>query len=372
MNVLIAPDKFKGSLTAQQVCDAVELAFKEVHPTYSITKIPMADGGEGTAEILTSSAKGKVVKVKARDPLFREIESWYGVSSDGKTAFIEMAAASGLQLLKAEERNPRLTSSIGTGDLILNAIEHNVEKIIVGCGGSATNDAGIGMAATLGVSFLDEHENELKPIGENLLKVKSINTKGLVKEIQNCSITFIADVANPLYGESGAAFTFASQKGASKEDVTLLDNGLRNFAEVVERNFPDATTFAGSGAAGGLPVSANAFLNATHERGIDFIMRWLNIEEKIRHADLVITGEGKFDLQSLNGKVVSGIAEVCKKYQKKLWVICGECEISEPTWEKLGIERVISLSSKILDRNKSISLASGLLHQLMSEVISSL
>ncbi len=361
MNVLIVPDKFKGSLTAQQVCDAVEGVFLEVRRDDIITKIPMADGGEGTAEILTSIANGKKIKAKARDPLFREIESWYGISQDGKTAFIEMAAASGLQLLKADERNPCFTSTIGTGDLILNAIRNGAEKIIVGCGGSATNDAGIGMATALGVSFLDEHGNELRPIGENLLKIKSIDAKNLVKEIKKCYITFIADVENPFFGKNGASFTFAPQKGASVNEVELLDTGLRNYASVLEKIFPNSTTFAGAGAAGGLPVSAKAFLNATHERGIDFVMRWLDIEEKIKQADWVITGEGKFDSQSLNGKVVSGIAEVCRKYKKKLWVICGVCEVDESAWKQIGIEKVISLSSGVRDLDESISKAKELI-----------
>lgn len=372
MNVLIAPDKFKGSLTAQQVCDEVERSFREAHSNYSVTKIPMADGGEGTAEILTASSNGRILKVKVRDPLFREIESWYGVSEDLNTAFIEMAAASGLQLLKPQERNPLWTSSIGTGDLILNAIQNGAKRIIVGCGGSATNDAGIGMASALGVSFLNVDGNELKPIGENLGKIKSIDSRRLIKEIQNCSITFIADVENPLFGEHGAAFTFAPQKGASANDVVWLDDGLRNYAIALENILLGATAFAGAGAAGGLPVSAKVFLNATHERGIDFIMRWLNLEEQIKQADLVITGEGKFDSQSLHGKVVSGIAEVCVKHQKKLWVICGVCEVDEVVWRKMGIEKAISLSSHTFDRDESILKAADLIYELMNEAIRTL
>jgi glycerate 2-kinase len=268
MNILIAPDKFKGTMTSPQVCDAIASAILNVHPDWTIEKVPLADGGEGTCEILTSISGGAKVIAKARDPLFRKIETNYGLSPDRKTAFIEMASASGLPLLSREERNPLLTSSVGTGDLIAEALQQGVRKIIIGCGGSATNDGGIGMASALGISFLDENGNELSPIGENLSKIKTIDAHGAMQEISTCQFLLIADVDNPLCGREGASYIFAPQKGATSIAVDQLDRGLYHFASILNitygtsRNGKVITDFPGAGAAGGFPISARAFLNA--------------------------------------------------------------------------------------------------------------
>lgn len=323
----------------------------------------MADGGEGTCEILTSMSGGKRIKTKTRDPLFREIETWYGLSPDCKTAYIETASASGLQLLKFEERNPRLTSTIGTGDLIAHALQSGVKEIILGCGGSATNDGGIGLVSALGVSFLDSNGHELQPIGENLSRIHSINSSCLMKEIRVCRFTLLSDVDNPLTGPDGAAYTFAKQKGASADDIALLDLGLKHLAEVIESSGLGSSNFPGAGAAGGLPVSAHIFLNAILKSGVEFIIKQANLDESIKHADLVITGEGKFDQQSLHGKVVSGIAEVCRKHQKTLWIVCGVNELSENQWKQLGIDKVMALASHGSSEKESMKNASQLIHQ---------
>jgi len=345
MKVLIAPDKFKGSLTAQQVCDVVASTIKEKQLDWAIEKFPMADGGEGTCEILTNISGGKKVKAKARDPLFREIETWYGLSPDGQTAFIEMASASGLQLLKPEERNPLFTSSIGTGDLIAHALKQGVTSIILGCGGSATNDAGIGMATALGFTFLDLNGQPVLPIGDNLSKIISINFSDTMTEIQTCKFLVIADVDNPLFGPNGAAFTFALQKGASHPEIEQLDKGMKHFSKILEMTFgPGIIDFAGAGAAGGFPACARTFLNAKMKPGIDFIIDFAGVEEKVEQADLVITGEGKFDQQSLHGKAVSGMVRLCKKFNKCLWVVCGVSEVSEIQAKQLGIEKVLSIA----------------------------
>jgi glycerate 2-kinase len=346
MNILIAPDKFKGSLSAIQVCDAVASAIVEKHPAWPIKKFPMADGGEGTCDILTSIAGGKKIAARARDPLFREIETFYGISPDGNTAFIEMASASGLQLLKREERNPMLTSSIGTGDLIMHALRAGVKFIVLGCGGSATNDGGIGMASALGVAFFDSNGTNVKPIGANLSIIKSVSAKNALSEIALCQFLLISDVDNPLHGPQGAAHVFSPQKGATPSDVLALDEGLKNLEEILQVNYGlAATDFAGAGAAGGFPVSARVFLNADMKLGIDFIMEFSGMEEKIKWADLIITGEGKFDRQSLHGKVVSGMARVCLKHNKKLWVICGVSEVPHDLVIEMGIEKVLDIRS---------------------------
>lgn len=303
-----------------------------------------------------------MVKCKARDPLFREIESGYGLSGDGKTAFIEMAKASGLQLLKEDERNPKLTSTVGTGDLIAQALARGVEKIILGCGGSATNDGGIGMASALGIIFRDINGNELKPTGENLLKIHSIQTESINPQISKCNFILLSDVNNPLTGKNGAAFVFGRQKGASDEDIFILDEGLKNFATVL--NNPTLTEFPGAGAAGGFPVSAKAFLNAEVRSGIEFIMEFANIETKVETADLVITGEGKFDYQSLQGKVVSGLSTLCRKYKKPLWVICGISKVSDDEAKQLGVEKIMTISSLVKNLDESMNNAAELIRRL--------
>jgi glycerate kinase len=355
MKILIAPDKFKGSLNAQQVCDAVANGIYEKHPSWAVVKCPMADGGEGTAEILTAISGGSLVRCLVRDPLFREIESEYGLSADGKTAFIEMAGASGLQLLKKHERNPMRTSTVGAGDLIAHALSKGVDSIVLGCGGSATNDGGIGMASSLGVRFLDEDGNEIKPIGENLSKILSINSDRIHSEISRCKFILLSDVNNPLLGTNGASFIYGKQKGATDLDIIQLDEGLKNFSAVLNNSV--FTDFPGAGAAGGFPVSAKAFLNAEIRSGIQYILDSYSIDEKIKEADLVITGEGKLDQQSLQGKVVVGISKLCRFYQKPLWAICGISEVNDSELQQLEIEKVIPLVRNESDKEKAIDKA---------------
>jgi glycerate 2-kinase len=363
MNILIAPDKFKGSLTARQVCESVAHAVLEKHPSWTVQQCPMADGGEGTSEILTALSGGKRISAQARDPLFRDMETGYGISPDGTTAFIDTASASGLQLLKPQERNPRLTSTVGTGDLIAHALRSGVKEIIVGCGGSATNDGGIGLANALSVSFLDSDGHELRPIGDSLSRIHSINRDHAMKEIAGCRFILLSDVDNPLTGLDGAAHTFATQKGANPADIEILDRGLEHFARVMEQLGLGAANFPGAGAAGGLPVSAHILLNATLKPGAEFIMKQFNLADQIKQADLVITGEGKLDQQSLHGKVVSGIAAVCRTQQKKLWIICGINELPENQWRSLGADKVIALAPSSSSHEESIKQATQLIRQ---------
>ncbi|HYI76604.1 MAG TPA: glycerate kinase, partial [Chryseolinea sp.] len=222
MKVLIVPDKFKGSLDAIKVCEAIEEGLRESGRQLDFKSIPMADGGEGTCDMLTQYSHGKKIKVEALDPFFRKIEGEYGISGDGETAFIEMANVSGLQLLKVEERNALLGTTYGTGQLIAAALDRGVQSIILGVGGSATNDAGIGMGEALGAKFYDDTGNQLKPIGQNLKSIRSIDVKGLHPRIKEVSVTGICDVSNPFYGIHGAAHIFGPQKGASPDVVRFL------------------------------------------------------------------------------------------------------------------------------------------------------
>lgn len=343
MKVLICPDKFKGSLDARGVCRAIEEGVLRIHPDAEVRSFPMADGGEGTCALLTDIHQGQVVDVQVTGPLFAPVNARYGISGDGQMAFIEMAQASGLTLLRPEERNPMITTSFGTGELIADAIRRKAKKIILGIGGSATNDAGIGMAAALGFSFLDVDGEVLKPIGENLIHIHHIGRDRVNPELKNMRIVALCDVINPLYGPNGAAFVYGPQKGATASQVTLLDAGLRTFRRVVHKEFGISVDFPGAGAAGGLGAGAYVFLSATMQRGIAFMMEHASLAEQIAHADLVITGEGKIDDQTFSGKVVSEVVRLASAARKTVIAVCGKSDLSSEELQRRGISRVVSL-----------------------------
>jgi len=342
--ILIAPDKFKSSLTARQVCSSIEAGIHLIDPDIKVISIPLADGGEGTCELLTEYSNGSYVKIAVLNPLLNQIESGYGISSDGKTAFIEMAKASGLQLLDYVDRNPLVTSTFGTGQLIQHAMESGARHIIMGIGGSATNDAGIGLADALGFSFLSSSGERLKPIGENLINIDAINQQLVHPLLSQTKFTVLCDVDNPLHGKNGAAYVFAPQKGASPDDVERLDTGLKNFEKIMGKTFNSKIDFAGAGAAGGVGAGSKAFLNAEIKMGFDFVSMYTNLEESIRTAELIITGEGKIDIQTLSGKVVKGVAELSRKHAKRCVAFTGKLELSQELSSTLNIEKIISLT----------------------------
>lgn len=353
MKILIAPDKFKDSLDALQVSEAIERALKKLNSTHQIQLLPLADGGESTAQLLTEHTKGKWVTCVVHDPLLRKEKTGYGISGDGTTAFIEMAAASGLFLLTPFERNPLKTTTVGTGDLLEHALQQQVKKIVLAIGGSATNDAGIGMAWALGYRFYDNQNQALQPIGENLERLHRIDAAQVHPHLKKTEVVVLCDVTNPLYGTNGAAHVFGPQKGATEQDVIRLDKGLQNFAQVVKEQLQLSTDFAGAGAAGGLGAGAKVFLNASFTQGIDYVMQELNVEAAIRKADLVITGEGKLDTQTLSGKVVAGVTALAVRLNKPVIVITGRNELRETEWRQAGIDQVISL----VDENTSVEMA---------------
>lgn len=350
MNILVAPDKFRGSLEADEVCQAVRTGILQAYPDAIVTTIPLADGGEGTSRILTRQAGGSEVVMTVNDPLGRPVEASYGLSADGQVAFIEMAAASGLGLLEIEERNPMLTSTYGTGQLIRNAVEHGVRKIVLGIGGSATTDGGIGMAAALGYIFLDQNGNELSPNGASLGLIHSILRPQTDPGLANLSIVVACDVTNPLYGTDGAAFIYGPQKGADQEMVRMLDDGLRNLSAIAEKTFGrDVSQVPGAGAAGGLGAGCMWFLNATLKDGISIVMEQCNIASLIEKADLVITGEGKVDEQTLSGKVVQGLAGLCKEHDVPLAVVCGTLQITTEQARAAGMTYAVSVLNRPMD-----------------------
>lgn len=348
MKILIAPDKFKSSLTSEEACRAIRDGIKSTFPGSQLYTFPLADGGEGTSDILLFHMKGKKVNVNVHDPLFRIISAEYGLSSDGLTAFIDMSKASGLHLLNAQEKNVMRTTTLGTGELIRDAIDKGVKNIILGIGGSATNDAAIGAASALGFEFFSEENKSLLPVGEELVQMRKITTTNVHPCLREVTFTAICDVDNPLTGEKGAAHVYAPQKGATPEQVTMLDKGLKNFAGVVyECLHKEIEHIPGSGAGGGFGGGAIAFFNARLKRGVEVVIELTGFEKQLAEADVIITGEGKIDAQTLHGKLVEGISNLARKYKKKLIVIAGKNELSEHALANTGIDKIFALSDYV-------------------------
>ncbi|MDG1872047.1 MAG: glycerate kinase [Flavobacterium sp.] len=335
MKVIIAPDKFKGSLSAMEVCKAINRGLKNWDPAIETILHPLADGGEGTLAILQNYFELAKIEVVVKNPLFKDITASYLVSKD--TAFIEMSHASGLQLLQIEERDCMHTTTIGTGQLIADAIKKGYKKIVLFIGGSATNDGGIGMAAALGYDFFDSKGAVLSPVGASLIAIDSIDSSNRKLELNDIEFTVVCDVKNPLYGPNGAAYIYGAQKGASAESIALLDMGLQNFSKQVEIHLKiDVATILGGGAAGGLGAGAVCFLNAKIKSGIDFIMDQTNFDVAITGKDtLIITGEGSLDKQTVEGKVIKGISDRAHKNKIPFVIIAGIIKDQELIKEKL-------------------------------------
>lgn len=307
--IIVAPDSFKGSLTAAQVAEACRLGILDEFPAAKVVCLPLADGGEGTVDALSASEGLMKVKCMVSDPLMRPVEAWYALSSDGKSAVMEMAAASGLTLLSESERDPLQTSTYGTGEMILDALRRGCRRFFIGIGGSATNDAGMGMLRALGYRFADASGNPLEGRGSDLSRVVRIDVSGADPRLRESSFTVACDVDNPLFGPNGAAFVFAPQKGADEETVMQLDRGLRDFASVIMRDIGvDVSLMPGAGAAGGLGAAFCAFLGADLRKGIEMVLEAVGFDRAIGGASLIFTGEGSVDAQSLMGKVVSGVS----------------------------------------------------------------
>ncbi len=323
MKILLAPDSFKDSLSANEVCEALKRGILKALPQAQIVSLPMADGGEGTLETLVGSQKGRTVTSLVNDPLGRPIEAAYGMV--GSTAIIEMARASGLELLKPEERNPLKTSTYGTGQLILDALNQGCRHFIIGIGGSATNDGGAGMLQALGVRFLGGDGNEIQVEGGNLDDIARIDNSNLDSRIVQSKIRVACDVTNPLLGENGASHVFAAQKGADKSMIETLEMGLANFSEKTRQIVgQDFSLMPGAGAAGGIGFGLMAYLGAQLRSGFEIVSEWVGLEEEIQKSDLIITGEGKIDEQSRYGKVPSGVAQLAKKHGKPVICIAGQ------------------------------------------------
>ena len=328
--IVIASDSFKGSLSAAEVAACGERAVHRLLPDCEVVQLPVADGGEGTVETLTAALGGQSVTAIVHDPLGRLITARYGWIAQEQTALIEMAAASGLPLLPLEERNPWLTSTYGTGELIRNALERGCHKFLIAIGGSATNDGGMGLLQALGFRFLDAEGKELPGCGGSLQQIQQIDSSGVLVDLAQCQFTVACDVTNPFYGPTGAAYVFAPQKGADAEMVEALDQGLRHFAQLIHTTQGIAIDqLAGAGAAGGLGGGLVAFLNARLTPGIEMVLDALRFDTQITGADLIITGEGKLDAQTCMGKTPLGILRRAQQQGIPVVALGGAVEASE-------------------------------------------
>lgn len=359
MKIIIAPDKFKGSLTSAEVCKAITEGITRESKSVKILHFPMADGGDGFNSVLQHYFHTKPVVVDTVDPLQRPLQASYQWNVNDRVAIIEMATASGLVLLKEKERNPLQTSTYGTGLLIRHALEKGADRIILGLGGSATNDAGIGILFALGFHFIDKTGEELLPVGESLLKIDRIIPPVSLPIVR---IEIAADVENPLYGPDGAAYVYGPQKGADIAMVEQLDKGLRNIAAVIEKQFgKQIADFPGAGAAGGIAAGLSAFFEVEMKKGVDLVLQANGLEKELSDADLVITGEGKIDGQSGLGKVVGTMAALARKYEVPCIAFCGILEAGNNEIRNMGLSSVYPLEAEGLSLEESMAKAYPLL-----------
>lgn len=344
MKIVIAPDSYKESLSALDVATAIERGFKEIFPDAEYVKLPVADGGEGTVEAMVAATHGRIVQVNVTGPLGEPVAGFYGISGDEQSAFIEMAAASGLELVPAAQRDPLITTSWGTGELIRHALDAGVKHIIIGLGGSATNDGGAGMVQALGATLLNAQGNALGQGGGELASLARIDVSELDPRLKTCRIEVACDVTNPLTGDDGASAIFGPQKGATDEMIARLDNALHHYAKIIQRDLDvDVLTLAGGGAAGGMGAGLYAFCGAELRRGIEIVTDALHLAEHVADADLVITGEGRIDSQTVHGKVPVGVAKVAKKYHKPVIGIAGSLTADVGVVHEHGLDAVFSV-----------------------------
>jgi glycerate 2-kinase len=361
MKVIVAPDKFKGSLTSFEACRAISDGIKIANDKTEVIEFPMADGGDGFASVLQYYLKTEPVFCDTVDPLGRNLSVSYQWDEETQTAIIEMAVASGLVLLKEEERNPLQASTYGTGLLIKHAIEKGAKKIILGLGGSATNDGGTGILSALGFQLLSERGDHLKASGGNLLNIRKIIPASIIPQVK---FEIACDVQNVLYGLQGAAYVYAPQKGANKEQVEFLDKGLKNLADIVkEQSGKDISAIPGTGAAGGVAAGLLALFDVRMKKGTEIIIEAGEIEKRIPGADLVITGEGKIDGQSSEGKVVGCIAALAKKYGIPCFGFCGITDLDKSAIKKLGLKKILALQDGTVTNNEAMNNAAVLLKE---------
>lgn len=323
MKFVLIPDSFKGTLSSVQICKITAAKIREHFPDSKILEIPVADGGEGSVDAFLLAVGGEKIKVKVKNPYFEDMDSYFGLIDGGKTAVVEMASCAGLPLVE-NRKDPRLTTTYGVGQLMLAAAERGVKKIVVGLGGSATNDGGCGAAAAAGAKFYNKEGREFIPTGGTVIDIESIDLEGINKVFKDIEIITMCDIDNPMYGTFGASYVFAPQKGADEKCVEELDKGIENLSRVIaETTGKDISQLPGTGAAGAMGAGMVAFFNAKLQMGIQTVLDTVRFDEKIADADYIFTGEGKLDAQSLRGKVVMGIAQRAQQQEKKVIAVVG-------------------------------------------------
>ena len=339
MKVVIAIDSFKGSLSSIQAGNAIKDGVKTVFPEAEVYISPIADGGEGTMEAIVGATGGEIVRIPVHNPLAEEIIASYGIIPESKTAVIEMASAAGLPLIPAEQRNPLYTTTYGVGEMIGDAIEKGCRNFIIGLGGSATNDGGVGMLQALGFEFLDNKGDSIVFGAEGLSDLAEIRIENAMPELSECTFHIACDVENPLCGEKGASAVYGPQKGADNDDVEKMDKWLNTYAKLTKEVIPESNPdFPGSGAAGGMGFAFLSYLNSELKSGIELVIGQTNLEEHIKTADVVVTGEGRLDGQSAMGKAPVGVAKIAKKYGKKVVAFAGCVTDEAAECNKHGID----------------------------------
>lgn len=342
--VVLIPDSFKGTLSSTQICDIIGGRVKAHYPDCKIVSIPVADGGEGSVDCFLAALGGEKVYVTAKNPYFEDITSFYGIIDNGNTAVIEMAAAAGLPLVE-DRKNPRRTTTYGVGQLILDAAGRGVKKIVVGLGGSSTNDGGCGAAAAIGIKFFKENGEEFIPTGGTTHEIARIDISGKAKALEGIEIVTMCDIDNPMYGPTGAAHVFGPQKGADPEMVNFLDEGIKHLSEVIKKDLDqDLSTLPGTGAAGAMGAGMIAFFGSKLQMGIETVLDTVNFSSAISDADMIFTGEGKIDSQSLRGKVVIGVAKRAAKQNIPVTVIAGGADNGIDEAYNLGVTSIFSIN----------------------------
>lgn len=356
MKIVLAPDSFKESMTAKEACEAIEKGLRKVIDNLECVHVPMADGGEGTTQSLVDATGGKFYTVEVTGPLGERKEAIFGILGDEKTAILEMAEASGLEIVPREKRDATITTTYGTGELIKAALDKGVETILIGIGGSATNDGGAGMVQALGGKLLDRVGNEIGFGGGELAKLEKIDIANLDKRLKDVKIIVACDVQNPLTGPTGASHVFGRQKGANEEQREQLDKNLKHYAEIIRRDLgKDVETISGAGAAGGLGAGLMAFLSAELRKGIDIVIEYSKLEDKIQGADYVITGEGSIDGQTRFGKTPYGVAKVAKKYDIPVIALAGNVGKDIDVLYDYGFTAIFSILPRVETLEKAIN-----------------
>jgi glycerate 2-kinase len=362
MKILVAPDSFKDSITAILAGRAIGRGLKRASEFVEIREVPVADGGEGTVSAIVGGTNGKLVSCAVHDPLMRKITAQWGISGTTNTAIIEMAGASGLELLKNSERNPWYTSTYGTGELILDALNKNCRRFIIGIGGSATNDGGMGMAKALGAKFLNSQGKSIGEGGGSLSELVHIDISAMDKRVLQSEFIVACDVTNPLTGNNGASFIYGAQKGADRAMQEKLDSNLKHYAALIKETMQkDIEFLPGAGAAGGLGAGMLAFLNGKLQSGFEIIAEEVKIHEHCKWADVVITGEGKIDQQTKNGKTPYGVARIAKQYNKKVIGVAGTLGDNYTELYSNGFDAIFSIIDKPMPLKEALKQSQELL-----------